>query len=84
MINDTQLKDLNDLYLEIEHNTLVDGEVTLNGNGTNSHEASNVICAVFDVLGLDHPEVTKQSFTEFCEYHGCDLEDYEDVFENLK
>jgi hypothetical protein len=76
-----QFDDLNALYLDIEHSQIVDGEVTLNGNGTNSYEAGNVIHAVYDVLGLEVPKVTKESFDVFCEYHGIDPEEYEYYFD---
>lgn len=75
-----KIEELNKIYLEIEHSTIVDGEVTLNGNGTNAYEALNVINAVYDVLELEYPKVTKESFKVYCDYYGCDFEEYEDYF----
>lgn len=76
-----KIQELNALYLEIEHSTIVDGEVTLNGNGTNAYEAANVIRAVYEVLELEHPEATKETFKVFCDYYGIDFEEYEDYFD---
>lgn len=79
-MTEDQIKALNEIYIEIEHCMIVDSEVTLNCNGTNAHEASNVIDAVYDALGLEYPKATKESLAAFCEYHGYDFEDHEWYF----
>lgn len=79
-IDASKIEGLLELYLEIEHSTIVDGEVTLGGNGTNSYEAANVIGVVFDILGIEPPEVTKKTFAKFCKQHGINKKYFDGYF----
>lgn len=82
-IDTSRIEELIDLYLEIEHSTIIDGEVTLNGNGTNAYEAANVIETVFDVLGIETPKATRETFARFCKIHGIDKREFVDYFDEV-
>ena len=73
-----KLKELDDMYIQIEMvNHLGFDEVNINGNGCSAFEVSRCIHAVYEILGLEKPEVTDDMLREYLVEAGEDPEDYD-------
>ena len=75
-ITNEQLKKLDDAYINIMMSAELGWEVTIGGNGYNSHEAAGVISGVYDLLGLTEPEYSAEQLKQFVIDCGEDPDDY--------
>ena len=75
-IKESQLQDLNDLYLQIALCAELDFEVNINGNGRNAYEVKACIDEVFDILKLERPEITDEMQVQFLNELGMDPADF--------
>lgn len=72
-LTNTQIESLNGLYTDIElANISGADEVNINGNGCSAFEVSRCIDAVYDILGLTRPVISKKMVKEYCKEHGID------------
>lgn len=83
MLSEAQKEALDSLFVDTTYSAMVDSEVTLNGNGVNAHEAMQVMEAVYAALEVETPGITKEGFTEWCDYYGLDPEEYEEFLEDF-